>query len=145
MHCIRIGCKEADFLSLKIRERQFPEATDYWNANWLTCDVEVNVGAFRSAFGAVLRNEDLTRFLRGLRRLDSQSSATATFEAPEWLTLDLFADGESRIEGHGRIDDNCNHLEFRVNVDRSDLGPLIRELDEICTNYPIVSRPDAEA
>ena len=43
----RIGGKAAEFLALTIHGRQFQDSADYWDGNWLTCDVEVAVGAFR--------------------------------------------------------------------------------------------------
>lgn len=137
MHTFRIGGEVADFLLLSIRGRQFPEATDYWNANWLTCNVDACVGAFHGVFGAVIRNEDLGRFLRQLRPLFENSSGGAMLEAAEWLSLDVVADGRSRVKAHVQLNDNCNALEFSLSLDRSELPAIIAQLEEICGAYPV--------
>jgi hypothetical protein len=143
MYHIRIG-EAAEFLSLTLHGRQFPDATDYWRANWLTCDVEVAVGAFRGSFGSVIRNEDLGRFLRGLKLLDEQSSGRATLEALDgWLCLDVVRDGRPRLHVDCQLSDGCNALEFHLTMDPTDLSKIVGSLQEICETYPVVGDADA--
>jgi hypothetical protein len=141
MHHIRVGGEGADFFTLAIRERQFPEATDYWKANWLTCDVEVSAGAFRGAFGAVIRNEALDRFLRGLRLLYEGASGTATLEEPNWLSVDVFAEGDNQMKVWCQVSDNCNNLECNLALDRVNLLTIIQQIERVCTTYPVVAYP----
>jgi hypothetical protein len=144
MHHIRIGREGAEFFSLSIRERRHPEATDYWNANWLTCDVEVSAGAFRGVFGAVIRNEDLGRLLRQLRPLYERASGTATLEVSDWLCLDMFADDRNQIEVKCQVDDNRNSLECSLTLDRADLPAVIRQIEEASSAYPVIGQTAAE-
>ena len=94
MHQIRIGGEAAEFLALTIHRRRLPQSADYWDGNWLDCDVEVAVGAFHGAFGGMIRNEDLERFRSQLTRLHDELLGTATLEALEgWLCLICQATG----------------------------------------------------
>lgn len=139
MHEIRIGGETVDRLTLTIHGRQFPDSADYWDGNWLTCDVDVAVGAFQGAFGAVIRNEDFSRFLRELRPLYEQLVGRATLEAlTGWLCLDFVGDGRGQIRVEGHLSDNCNTLNLRLDLDQSDLKPLIGRLEEIRLAYPVV-------
>ena len=144
MHEIRIGVGTAEFLSLKLHGRQFPDATDYWYANWLTCDIQVAAGVFRGEFGMVIRNEDIGHFLIQLRPVYEKLSGSATLEGKEdWLCLDIVGDGRSDMKVEGRLCDNCNTLEFHLALDQTDLPAIIQRLEEICESYPIIGDPTA--
>jgi hypothetical protein len=144
MHEIRIGGETAEFLALAIRGRRLPDSADYWDGNWLNCDLEVAAGAFRGAFSSTIRNEDLERFRRQLTPLYEHLSGTATLEALEgWLCLDLSGDGRGHLEAKAQLCDqpvSGNSLEFRLYLDQTNLPALIRQLDEVCRAYPVIGR-----
>jgi hypothetical protein len=144
MHEIRIGGEVAEFLSLAIHGRQRPESADYWDGNWLTCDVEVAAGAFRGAFGRTIRKEDLERFRHQLVRLYAELSGTAALEVLEgWIALDLVGDGRGHLEAKGQLCDDPvygNSLEFRLKLDQTYLPALIRQLNEACRAYPVIGQ-----
>jgi hypothetical protein len=144
MHDIRIGSEGADFFRLSIRERQFPEAADYWNANFLVSDLEISAGAFRGAFGAVIRNEDLERFLRQLRLLYERASGGASLEVSDWLSLDILAEGHSQMKVWCQVDDGHNNLEGRWAFERAGLLTIIEQIETVCSVYPVVAHTDAE-
>jgi hypothetical protein len=144
MHQIHIGGEAAEFFALTVHGRRLAEPTDYWDGNWLDCDVEVAAGAFRGAFGGTIRNEDLERFRDQLAPLHEALSGTATLEAPEgWLCLDLSGDGRGHLEAKGQLCDDPisgNSLEFRIHLDQTHLPTIIRDVDEICRAYPVIGR-----
>jgi hypothetical protein len=144
MHEVRIGGEAAEFLSLAIHGREFTDSADYWDGNWLTCDVEVAAGAFRGAFGRTIRNEDLERFRCRLVQLYEELSGTATLETLEgWLCLDVVGDGRGHLEAKGLLCDDPvygHSLEFRLYLDQTYLPALIRQLEEVCRAYPVIGR-----
>jgi hypothetical protein len=147
MHAIRIGGETAEFLVLTVHGRRLPDSADYWDGNWLNCDVEVAAGAFRGALGGTIRNEDLMRFRGELARLHDQLLGAATLEALEgWICLDLVGDGRGHLEAKGRVCDDPvrgNSLEFRLDLDQSHLPALTRQMDEACRAYPVIGQRTA--
>jgi hypothetical protein len=77
-----IGDQSADVKQLA--ERQF------WDANWISCAVDVNAGAFRSRVDGMIRAEELEDFARQLDRLVASLDGEARFTTMEgWIDLRL--------------------------------------------------------
>src|SRR5437016_203711 len=107
MHNIRIGGETAECLALTVHGRQFPDSADFWDGNWLTCDVEVAVGAFRGAFGRTVRNEELEQFRRQLEQLYERLTGDAALQTLEdWIDLQVRGDGRGHFAVNCRLCDD---------------------------------------
>ncbi len=82
MHEIAICCEGDEFLTIALLGRSHPEATDYWDGNWVTASVEARAGGFRGSVGGHLRAEELAAFHDQLARL--QESLRGTPSSRRW-------------------------------------------------------------
>ena len=65
---IEVGGHERERILLNVLGRSHPDATDYWDGNWLRTSIEARVGGFTAAFGADLRTDEFERFRSALQR-----------------------------------------------------------------------------
>ncbi len=132
-------------LKLWVYARQFPEATDYWDANWLLATAHCGgQGASVDVYGAFLHTSELKRWLNeveSLHRSLSGQAELATME-PE-LKVQLTA-GE---RGHvcAKVEITPNHLSqehrFHLELDQSYLPTLAWQLRQVLKAFPIVGTP----
>jgi hypothetical protein len=141
---IRFGGGEAEYLTLRVHGRNIPDATDYWDGNFLWCTAEVVAGAFRGSLSNVLRNEDLGRFLARVEELYQRLDGEALLDTLEgWLDLRLIGDGRGHIEARGQLCDDPAHgntLEFRLFFDQTFLPPIIGQLRAALEQFPVVGQ-----
>jgi hypothetical protein len=145
MSTIHLGGEQAEFLTLTIHGRSLPDATDYWDGNWLACTAEVSAGAFRGTLNGLLRNEDLSKFLHRLEALYERLTGEALFDTLDgWLVLRLIGDGRGHVEVRGQLVDDPvggNSLEFRLPLDQTDLSPLMAQIRAVLEQFPVVGQP----
>jgi hypothetical protein len=137
-----------DGLSIWVRGRQFPSASDYYDANWLVMRVTMERGRTSvTADGAILMTSDFERFRNELAAMNQIMKGEANLAGYEPnLTVSL---AMGRL-GHigGRIEITPDHLgerhSFEIGaLDQSYLPKLITSCDELLRNYPVVNRPNS--
>lgn len=131
---------------LWVHGRQFPEAEDYYDGNWLHVTAHCGAsGASVWAQGAILMVTDIAGFgdrCAALLNGDTTSAALDPLE-PE-LNLSLEAVGHL---GHvlARVEITPDHLaqahRFEFEVDQSYLPGIIRQCSAIVQEYPIRGEP----
>jgi hypothetical protein len=136
-----IGSEGGEHVLLVPTHRGFPDAIDYWDANWIYTDVRISVGAFRGNFEAQLRTDEFSRFRASLAPLYQALSGEATLDSLEtWLKIHVVGDG------HGHFVASCvardipgtgNTLTFSLAFDQTDLPAIIRGLDDILRAFPV--------
>lgn len=57
-----LGSRSSNFLSIQPLSRSYPDATDYWDGNWLQTEVQVHAGTFSGKVQAELRADDFQSF-----------------------------------------------------------------------------------
>ena len=130
------------FLQIWVHSRQFPNAQDRWDGNWLNVAVHCgNNGASVWANGAILDTLALSRFRDGIDRIHRTLGGEAVLESDE-----------PNVRVHVQSSDNTGHLRIRVEItadnllqghwfefeaDQSYLPPLINQLDTILKTFPI--------
>lgn len=139
---VRIGTLERERITLDVRGRGHPEADDYWDGNWLRTEIHVEVGSWRGRILDELRVDEFERFLPEVRRLHTELEAIAEFAAMDGrLFLRLVGDGSGHIKVEGEATDNPgygNELSFRFELDQTFLPQLIRDLEDLLSEYPVV-------
>jgi hypothetical protein len=147
MNTFRIGGSSAEFVDVEIVGRSAPDATDYWDGNWLVSRVTVAAGGFSGAFDAFFRVDEIQGFRDELSHLRQTLRGQAAF-APmeEQLTLRLEGDGKGHITvvGHARdVAGTGNILKFELALDQTYLGTLIGSIDDVLAAYPVRGQPAA--
>ena len=128
-------------LKIWVLAREFPNATDFWDSNWLdviaSCSEE---GATVTVTGSILRLDEIDSWRSQLIKLDETLKGAA--ELPT-LEPNLHLKLECNKLGH--IASECyitpNHMTqshtFEFEIDQSFLKGLIPQCNRILEEYPI--------
>jgi hypothetical protein len=142
-HAIVIGANSSQQLSMHVTRREFPEASDYWDGNWVYATIRA--GAFRGEYEALLRTDELTSFRDQLATLHTALNGSATFETMEhWLRVDVQGDGRGHFLAKCEARDQPgvgNTLRFELTFDQTELPPMLTALDEVVRAFPIKGSP----
>jgi len=127
-----------------IRDRQYPDAQDYWDGNWLHALAHCRAaGAEVWSSGPILHLSEVSRWLGELHTLHETLTGTASLDCmePELSATIQLKDGRGEL----RVRITPNHLtqthEFRFDVDQSYLHELISMLDGVLQRFPIRGKP----
>lgn len=124
----------------------YPNAELVWDSYWLKATVIIRAGAFSGTYEADFMSVDFVKFKKELEHLYHNLNSTATFEGLErYLSITLNGDGLGHLEGFCHASDKPgwmqNDLEFYVNIDQTYIPKLIRQLENIISEFPIIVRP----
>ncbi len=141
-----IGSPQSAFLSIQALHRTHPTANDYWDGNWVECDIEIASGAFTGKFRASLRCEEFLHFDHELEGLLKDLKGKATFSSmEEWLEIHAKGDGLGHFTaeckatdypGGGRI------LNFDLEFDQTQIEGIRKGLANILQKFPVVGSPN---
>ena len=140
-----IGSAGADHVSIAVTGREHPDADDDgWDANWVVAVISVVMGGFRGTVRASLRTDEIHRFNRELKSLNTTLAGTAVLDSLErWIALTVRAESRGQIRVCGEIRDRAgggNVLAFEMTVvDQTYIGGWIDGLDAIAAEFPIIS------
>lgn len=131
---------------LSVHRRQFPDAQDRWDGNWLCVTARcAQAGAIVAAAGPILEAGDLERFRDGLVSLAAGAAPEAVLSGSEPnLVVGVTAPAglgqwqvrveltpEPRWQGHW----------FAFAVDPSYAAEAVRQLDAVLVLFPVRGRP----
>ena|SRR5215468_4101522 len=127
---------------LWVHGRQFPEAQDYWDGNWLNVTAHCgSAGASVWVSGAVLMVTDLARFAAQCRGLSEGHLAEATLSPlePELRVLIGQIDRQGHLVLRVEItpDPVTQQHSFEFAIDQSYLPALLSEVNAVLREYPI--------
>ncbi len=115
---------------------------DYEDGNWIDCEIELDVGAFRGTFRADLRSEEFQALMEQVEGLHLAPDGIASFTTMEGqLALTLTGDGSDQIRVSGEAIDAAgigNRLQFSFVIERSALTDIARALDTLLTAFPVI-------
>ena len=138
---IVIGSLRDDHLVIDVTRREYPDAHDSGDGNWVFATVRTHAGAFVGEYEALLRTDELDRFRAGLARLHAELHGTATFESmEEWLTLVIEGDGRGHFRAKCVARDEAgigNELRFELNFDQTEIPPMLASLDAVLAEFPV--------
>jgi hypothetical protein len=130
---------------LSVHRRQFPDAQDRWDGNWLCVTAQcAQAGAIVAAVGPILEAVDLARFRDELIALAAAGTGEAVLrgEEPNLVVRVTTPDGlgqwqvrveltpEPRSQGHW----------FVFAVDPSYAAEAVRQLDAVLALFPVRGR-----
>jgi len=121
--------------------RQFPEAQDYWDGNWLDVRAAVDTGHTSvRASGTFLHLGEIRQFHDQLELLASSLAGTAALKPMEPnIEVDLVGNGRGQIDVTIRLThDHLSELhEFRDGFDQTYLADVIAGCRAILSRYPL--------
>ncbi len=132
-------------LQIWIHGRQFPDATDYWDGNWLRITAHCGThGADVWTSGPILNLPALVGWLAELEELNRSLTGEANLvpSEPE-LSVALTAGELGHISMKVEItpDNMTQEHTFRFDLDQSFLGPVIASCRKIVKDYPVRGTP----
>ncbi len=140
-----LGKSTSEHLRIEVLRRTHPNATDYWDGNWVSVHVGVRVGGFDGRADGDLRAEELHSFREQLARLHATLKGEAVFRTrEEWLSVRLVGDGRGHLDARGVLRDvpgTGNRLEFGFKLDQTDLPTTLNALEGVCAVYPVIGKP----
>lgn len=129
-------------LVLSVEGYEFPQFDSGWDANWLVCDIELDVGLlghFQARHRPSILTVEFERFRDQLRVLNEKLAGTAALEHTEaqvGLTVRLNA-GKGTVEGF-LADSTAGRLSFEnIEIDQSCVRQWLAQLDEIVEAFPV--------
>ena len=141
-----LGSPDDAHLVLTPLRRSHPEATDFWDGNWLKVDVTARGGAFRGTFEADLRADELQAFADGLAALQPDGQSKAALESMEgWVALRLALDARGRLQGTCEVRDDPAlgaTLRFPLTIELGQLPAVTSTLRAILEAFPVVGAAD---
>jgi len=107
---------------------------------WLPALVTIRAGGFSGQYPCNLDCGAFSRFAKELRELARTLKGSATFSSyEEQFELSLVGDGLGHVAAKGEAMDFAgtgNLLRFHLEMDQTELQPLIRDLDAITARHP---------
>lgn len=130
-------------LKIWVRGRQYPDATDYWDGNWLLVIIECRSDeALVTVGGPIIHLSEIARWA------DAAEKASATLQGevnlscmePE-LSVKMAVDktGHMTMQVDILSDHLTNWHHFQFEIDQSYLPQLIRECRSVLNDFPIVA------
>jgi hypothetical protein len=140
MATLKILGERASKLEIQVGGYTTAAPQDPYDANWLQCSVDVDVGRFRGAVEASFMTQDFIRLADHLRDVLGGSSRKASFRTmEEALSFDIEVDRAGRAKVTGQLrdieTDGCT-LDFAFENDLSFLEQTSEELRQIVAEFP---------
>jgi hypothetical protein len=127
--------------ALWVLGRQFPDATDFWDGNWLNIRAHVEAtGASVEARGAFVRTSEIAQFAQELEALHTNLVGEAALRCIEpALRIVIRCDALGRVAVKLMITpDHLTQLhEFEFSLDQTYLGPVLDGCKNILSNWPV--------
>ena len=147
MHGFTIGSRDGERLQVRVRARAYPDATDFWDGNWLVTPVTARFGGFRADVpDALLRANEIEGFRDELRGLHEGLRGEARLSSmEEWLELLVTDTGPETLPVVGELRDRPGspfRLGFAVDdQDRAQVRALLDDLDAVLAGFPVRGAP----
>jgi hypothetical protein len=141
---ILIGDPDGPRVLIQPQGREHPGLFDYWDGNWIVCEIHLSAGGFRGGFQASLRSEEFEAFLAELESLSQTLEGAAAFSTMEGqLALTLTGDGNGHIQLKGEAQDQPggNRLHFEFEIDQTYLPSICRSLEHLLVAFPVTGTP----
>jgi hypothetical protein len=135
-----LGAEETEQVTLSVLSYERPASGEYYDDNWLSCEIQVRAGAFRGKYQANFLTFELAGLLRDLERLYHDLKGSAVFEPME-SQLDL----KFSCDGLGHILTSCtamdqagigHSLHVSFSFDQTYLAKSLAELREVVHAFP---------
>jgi len=133
--------------SLWVYGRQFPDANDYWDGNWLNVRARAEAfGALVEARGAFVHTPELADFAKQLETLHATLVGEAVLQCMEPnLQIAIRGDSIGHMELRVRItpDHMSQSHDFKFDLDQTYLSPFLNGFKSVLLRWPVRAKPRA--
>lgn len=140
MENIEIRGELGRLLSFAVGSYENEAAEHPCDANWLSCDVQLELGSFRGAVHVPLMTTDFERFFRELDEMLCGQATCARFRTIEevlHLDIELNKTGRATVAGTLREEvGSRTAISFEFGTDQSFLAATRRQLKNVVTTFP---------
>lgn len=141
MSSFSLGGSDREKVLVTVRNYERAVTGEYYDDNWLSVVVEVSAGAFSGKFDAAFLTQDFVGFRDQLSVLYDSLKGEANFTTLEdQLSIRVAGNGRGGLTVTGEALDqpgNGNKLVFEFALDQTSLVPVLRELNEIVSLFPV--------
>ncbi|MBB1062184.1 WapI family immunity protein [Marilutibacter spongiae] len=141
MKSVAIGTSKSEIVTLTVLSYECAPVGEFYDDNWLRCEVSISAGAFRGKFQANFLTTEIVGLLEGLGNLHRELQGDYTFEPmEEQLVLRASCDhlGHIRITGEAMDEAGIGHkLTFRLSLDQTYLSDTLHELSDVVRAFPV--------
>jgi hypothetical protein len=127
-------------LAIEVHGYENEAAADVFDANWLRCAVELELGAFRGAAELSLATSDFASWLVELEQSLRQPPGSASFKTLEdGLQLTAHIDDKGRASVAGILRQEAGSgtaLQFAFETDQTFLQTTLAELRRVVAAFP---------
>lgn len=133
-------------LSIWVLGRAHPEASDYWDGNWLTLRAAVQVGeSLISIHGPLFMTTDIARFRSELAAMHQSLTGEATlagYEPNLKVTLRTRTLGHVSCQVEITPDQMTEYHRFDFELDQTYLAKLMTSCEAVTQRFPVIGQPD---
>ena len=138
---VLIGDIAGDNLTIRVLGREYPDADDFGDGNWLSTLIDFSIGQFNGTIASLPRVEEFQKFRDSLVKVSTSMEGEATFNSMEdWLTIRVsFINSVNLLIAGSLIDKpgSGNRLNYVINgIDQSYLASIIGSLNELLDAFP---------
>ena len=141
MKSFAIGTSKTETVALTVLSYERPPVGEFYDDNWLLCEVSVRAGAFSGKFQANFLTSELEELRQGLGTLHRELRGGYTFEPMEGqLILRVSCDNLGCIHIAGEAMDQAgigHKLTFKLSLDQTYLAESLRELSDVVRAFPV--------
>jgi hypothetical protein len=131
-------------LEVQFWHRLYPDASDFWDGNWLRASVRVRAGSFQGKYQASIRTDEIEDFRRELKAAYEDLKGPASLETLEHqLTIQLDGDGIGHFKARCEAVDGVtfgNRLSFEVETDQTYIPDVLAQLEAVLSAFPVINR-----
>ncbi|AVK97392.1 hypothetical protein FCT18_01850 [Lysinibacillus sphaericus] len=133
-------------IEIEVLIRIYPNSTDYWDANWITSTIKIEIPGYLVQFTADLRTDELRDFLAELTMISSDLSGKAMLlNMEDYIQLECQMNKMGQLLWSGQTCypvGNGAVLKFEFKSDQSYLQRLVKEVEDILLVFPVIGNPD---
>lgn len=132
-------------IEIDVLHRNYPNSSDYWDRNWVSSKLKIEIPGYTVSFVADLRTDELSDFVNKLKIMNKNMKGKAILN-----NLDGYLEIEGEMNKLGQIiwtAETCYPagygavLNFEFDSDQSYLETIIKELDDILVAFPVLGKP----
>ncbi|WP_203364726.1 hypothetical protein [Bacillus sp. REN10] len=132
-------------IEIDVLHRNYPNSSDYWDRNWVSSKLKIEIPGYTVSFVADLRTDELSDFVNKLKIMNKNMKGKAILN-----NLDGYLEIEGEMNKLGQIiwtAETCYPagygavLNFEFVSDQSYLETIIKELDDVLVAFPVLGNP----
>ena len=129
-------------IKVEVMERLYPESIGAWEGDWVKAAIAVEIPGYSANFLADLRTEEFKEFRDQLAAMNQELEGTASL-----ISIENAIEAKAVMDSLGGIYWEVSTrypistgavLTFAFGSDQSYLNPLIKELDEVLKEFPVL-------